>query len=125
MSLSTHVALLITVAVTTVCWVATAFLGPQTDRAKLIAFYEHVRPAGPGWAPIRKLANPAKAYSPDDIPMSLLGWVAGCMTIWSALFTVGNLLYGRTGAAVTMLVVFVVSGSALLFVIRKLWSTQA
>jgi len=123
MALSTHVALLITVAVTTVCWVATAFLGPQTDRATLISFYERVRPAGPGWAPIRRLANPAKAHSPDNIPMALVGWVAGCMTIWSALFTVGNFLYGRTGPAVTMLGVFVVSGVALLIVIRRLWSS--
>jgi SSS family solute:Na+ symporter len=124
MSFSTHVALLITVTVTTVCWVATAFLGPQTDRATLVSFYERVRPSGPGWAPIRKLANPTKAQSPDNIPMALLGWVTGCMTIWSALFTVGNFLYGRTGAALTMLVVFMVSGSVLLFVIRKLWSSQ-
>jgi len=122
---STHGALLVTVAVTTVCWVATAFLGPQTDRATLISFYERVRPAGPGWEPIRKLVDPSKAKSPDNIPMSLLGWVAGCTLIWSALFTVGNILYGRTSAAWTMFLVFVVSGSLLLFVIRTLWSGQS
>ena len=33
---STHAALLATVAITTVCWVATAYLGPQTDPAVLI-----------------------------------------------------------------------------------------
>ena len=32
---STHVALLVTIAVTTVCWVATAYLGPETDRETL------------------------------------------------------------------------------------------
>ena len=31
---STHVALLTTVAITTVCWVATAYLGPETDRER-------------------------------------------------------------------------------------------
>ena len=35
---STHVALLTTIAITTVCWVATAYLGPQTDRDVLIKF---------------------------------------------------------------------------------------
>ena len=46
---STHVALLVTIAVTTVCWVATAYLGPQTDRRVLVEFYKKVRPFGPGW----------------------------------------------------------------------------
>ena len=45
----THYALILTVAVTTISWMLTAFLGPQTDRAKLISFYRKVRPFGPGW----------------------------------------------------------------------------
>src|SRR5689334_20993503 len=45
--ISTHLALVTTVAVTTICWVATAFVGPQTDRRVLIEFYRKVRPAGP------------------------------------------------------------------------------
>ncbi len=36
---STHAALLTTIAVTTVCWLVTAYLGPQTDREVLIRFY--------------------------------------------------------------------------------------
>jgi solute:Na+ symporter, SSS family len=122
--LSTHAALLVTIAVTTVCWVATAYLGPATDRATLVAFYEKVRPAGPGWNAIRPLADPAKAASPDNIPMALLGWVAGCTAIWSSLFTVGNILYIRPGPAVLMFVVFVTSGLVLLKVIRSQWSSR-
>src|SRR3974390_1162650 len=38
-SVSTHVALLITIAVTTVCWVLAAFVCPQTDAQTLISFY--------------------------------------------------------------------------------------
>ena len=121
---STHAALLITIAVTTVCWVATAFLGPETDRKTLVSFYERVRPAGPGWNAIRPLVDPSKSGSPDNIPMALLGWVAGCMAIWSALFTVGNILYMRAGPALMMFVVFVTSGLVLLKVIRTLWSSR-
>jgi solute:Na+ symporter, SSS family len=122
-SFSTHTALLITIAVTTVCWVATAVLGPETDRATLVSFYERVRPAGPGWNAIRRLSDPSKSGSPDNIPLSLLGWVAGCTAIWSALFTVGNVLYGRLGPALVMLAVFVTSGLILLSVIRSLWTS--
>src|SRR6516162_6812325 len=48
-SLPTHYALLLTIGVTTICWLITAFIGPQTDRQTLVAFYRKVRPFGPGW----------------------------------------------------------------------------
>jgi SSS family solute:Na+ symporter len=126
---STHVALMLTVALTTVCWVATAYLGPETDRETLISFYRKVRPFGPGWAGIRREAglppDDAIVTTGENIPMALLGWVAGCMAIWSALFTVGNFLYGRMGYAVGLFIVFLASGSVLLYVINHLWSDKA
>jgi Na+/proline symporter len=127
MALSTHVALLVTIAFTTVCWIATAFFGPETDRATLINFYKRVKPFGPGWRKIREEAGipeeEVKATH-ENIPMALLGWVAGCTVIWSSLFTVGNFLYGRTGYAFALLAVFIVSGLALLYVINRLWSDR-
>ena len=125
---STHVALVITVAVTTVCWLVTAYVGPETDRRTLIEFYRKVRPFGPGWTRIRQeagiSAEEAKATH-ENIPMALLGWFAGCTVIWSALFTVGNYLYGRLGYALALFGVFVVSGLALLYVMNTLWPERA
>ncbi|HSK10023.1 MAG TPA: sodium:solute symporter family protein [Vicinamibacterales bacterium] len=123
---STHVALLLTIAITSTLWIATAFLGPQTDRATLISFYRKVRPFGPGWEVVRREAGllPAEEASGTNIPMALLGWVAGCTVIWSSLFTVGNVLYGRWGYATVLFAVFVVSGLGLLSVIRKLWTAD-
>ncbi len=121
---SNHRGLLITITVTTVCWLATAWLGPATDRAVLIEFYKKVRPAGPGWKPIQAAAGVQGPPASDNIPLALLGWVAGCTAIWSALFTVGNLLYGRPGAATLLGAIFVASGFVLLRVIRTLWSSQ-
>ncbi|HEY7057142.1 MAG TPA: hypothetical protein VH458_11490, partial [Vicinamibacterales bacterium] len=121
---STHAALLTTVAVTTVCWLATAYLGPQTDRDVLVRFCTLVRPFGPGWRDIRRQAGLPldDRASPDNIPMALAGWVAGCAAIWSALFAVGNYLYGEYGRFALCTLVFVVSGVALLQIIRSLWS---
>jgi hypothetical protein len=121
---STHRALVLTVAVTTLCWVLTAYLTPETDRAVLIEFYRKVRPAGPGWEPIRAAAGVSRDESTvaDNIPLAMLGWAAGCMTIWAALFTVGNFLYGRIGYGITLLGIFIVSGLVLLAVIRRLWA---
>jgi len=48
--------------------------------------------------------------------------VAGCTMIWSALFTVGNFLYGRMGTAVFLLATFVLSAAALVYVVQRLWS---
>jgi solute:Na+ symporter, SSS family len=125
---STHHALLATIAVTTVCWVLTAFLGPQTDRKVLIEFYRKVRPFGPGWRSIREEAGISKqeaAATHENIPLALLGWSAGCAAIWSSLFTVGNFLYGRMGLALVLFVVFIASGLILLYVINQLWANNS
>jgi hypothetical protein len=57
--------------------------------------------------------------------MALVGWVAGCVAIWSALFTVGNLLYGRVSTAMVLLVVFVVSGAILIRIVSTLWTESS
>ncbi|HEU4936590.1 MAG TPA: sodium:solute symporter family protein [Vicinamibacterales bacterium] len=121
---STHVALVATVAITTVCWVATAYFGPETDRAVLVNFYRAVHPAGPGWEPIRKLAGdaPRSVADRDNIPLALLGWVAGCTAIWSALFAEGSYLYGRMPQAILLTVVFIASSLVLTFVVKRTWS---
>jgi hypothetical protein len=123
-SLGTTLQLLITVAFTTICWILTAYLGPRTDEATLIAFYRKVHPPGPGWRAIRVLAGASADEAASDaahVPLALAGWFLGCTMIWSALFTVGNFLYGRTGYAVFLLVIFLTSGSALIRVVRRIW----
>src|SRR5262249_28448288 len=116
-ALPTHEALLLTIAVTTICWVLVAFVGPQTDQQTLVNFYKKVRPFGPGWRRIREAAGISEqeaAATHENIPLALLGWSAGCVVIWSSLFTVGNFLYGRYGLAASLFGAFVVSGLILL-----------
>ena len=119
--------LVITVAFTTVCWVIMAFAGPQTDEATLVDFYRRVSPIGPGWRYIRSIAGVSKAEAAeyarrDNIPLAFLGWSAGCAMIWSALFSVGNYLYGRMGLAAALLAVFLVTGTIVIRVVNRLWS---
>src|SRR5579863_4234997 len=56
-TVGTYQQLLITVAFTTVTWLITAFVGPQTDPATLVEFYKKVHPFGPGWQHIRRKAG--------------------------------------------------------------------
>jgi solute:Na+ symporter, SSS family len=127
-STSPAMRLIITIAVTTVCWLLAAYFAPQTDRKTLIEFYRKVRPAGPGWEPIRLEAGISKeeaAQTGESIPLALVGWVAGCAMIWSSLFTVGNFLYGRYSYALGLGAVFVISGLILLKVVNKLWTGKS
>jgi|SoiMethySBSTD1v2_1073268.scaffolds.fasta_scaffold131312_2 solute:Na+ symporter, SSS family len=120
--------LIITIAVTTACWLLAAYFAPQTDRKTLIEFYRKVRPAGHGWEAIRLEAGISKdeaAQTGDSLPLALIGWVAGCAMIWSALFTVGNFLYGRYAYGLALGAVFVISGLILLKVVNKLWTSKS
>lgn len=124
--LSTHEQLLYTIAFTTVCWVVVAFIPRfQTAPETLAAFYRKIRPFGPGWKPIqRTVLRSHEELSPADhtnIPLALAGWVAGCSTIWSLLFAIGNFLYGRMDYAAVLGGLFVLSSLGMVYVINRLW----
>ncbi len=115
------------VGFTTVCWLLAAYVAPQTERSKLIEFYKKVHPAGPGWARIRQASGVTQATAAlhgDHMGMATLGWVSGCMVIWSSLFAIGNFLYGRTQLALVLTGGFVISGLVLIYVIKHLWDQK-
>ena len=107
LELSSHRALIYAVAGTTLVWVTVTFLTPPVDRARLVAFYKKVRPAGPGWRMIREEAG--LPPSPDSLPQAILGWTLGCLAVYGALFTTGNVLYGRTTPAIIFGVITLIS----------------
>ena len=112
-----HVALLVTVGVTTAVWIAVAYVGPATDRETLVRFYRQVRPAGPGWARLRR--ETGVGASSDNLAESLLAWVLGCSFVYAALFGTGSFLYGATVQGMFWSVVFVLSGAWLARIMRK------
>ncbi|HEX8850478.1 MAG TPA: sodium:solute symporter family protein [Gemmatimonadaceae bacterium] len=114
-----HITLIISVAATTIVWIAVAYLAPATDRATLVAFYERVRPPGRGWAAIR--SGSTLPPSPDSLPMMFLGWTLGCAFVYAALFGAGSFLYGRMAQGMVWAVVFVVSGAGLLRLLPRMW----
>jgi Na+/proline symporter len=122
--IGTHKELMLTILITTICWVITAYVGPQTDREALRNFYRKVRPAGPGWTAFRAefdTAGGPPEEAADNVPMALIGWVFGSVMIWAALFTVGNFLYGRMDLAIGLGITFLVSAGVLIAVVRRLW----
>ncbi len=116
-------ALVASVAITTLVWITTALLTEPTEHAQLVAFFRLVRPAGPGWRHVQ--ADAGVGPSLDSLPQALLGWVLGIAFVYAALFGTGSFLYGRTPQALVWLGVFVVSGGGLLWLVPRLWGSSA
>src|SRR2546425_1505258 len=80
--------MLITVAITSGAWLAVTFLTRPEPEGTLVAFYRRTRPSRAGWGPVAALAPDVRA-SADGLA-NLLGWAAGCVLIYGALFGVGD-----------------------------------
>lgn len=118
-AIPSHLSLIVGVAITTVVWIASAYLLPGTDEEKLASFYRLVRPAGPGWARVR--ARTGLPASTDSLPMALLGWVLGCAFVYAALFGAGSFLYGLRTQGLVWVAVLVVSGVGLARLLPRIW----
>jgi uncharacterized membrane protein len=70
------------------------------------------------------VSNDEASATHENIPLALAGWVSGCTVIWSALFAVGNYLYGRMNYALVLTGVFAMGALVLFAVINRLWSTK-
>jgi Na+/proline symporter len=99
---------LVTVACSTLVWIAVTFLTPPEDRKTLLAFYRRVRPGAALWGPIAREAK--DVTPPRDGWRNLLDWAAGCVCIYLALFGVGKLIFGETLLGVVFLVISIASG---------------
>jgi Na+/proline symporter len=82
--------MMITVAITTVVWLATTFLTAPESRETLLAFYRRTHPSVTGWRPVAALA-PEVRPDTGGLP-NLVDWLAGCVLVFGVLFGVGKLL---------------------------------
>jgi solute:Na+ symporter, SSS family len=101
-----------TVALTTLAWIAVTFATKPEPIDTLVAFYERVRPAGPGWAPVAAAA--ALPASRESVIRSLAAWLLGCALIYALLFGIGLLILGPRLAGAGLVASALLSG-ALIF----------
>ena len=120
--MSDATALIASVAATTVVWVSVTLLTRPTDVVTLRRFYDLTRPAGPGWNAVRQGTTLAPSH--DSVPDMLLGWTAGVAFVYAGLFGTGSLIYGRVLAGVVWGIVFVASGTVLVKIIPRLFSSE-
>lgn len=114
-----HIALLLSVVVTTVIWLIVTYLTRPVNRETLVEFYRLVRPAGPGWRSIKQEAG--VDGSPDSLANAVGGWFAGVGFVYSALFGSGAYIFGNTGLGLAWTVIFVMSGYAMIKLLPRLW----
>ena len=112
--------MLITVAVTTMVWLAVTFLTKPEPASTLHTFYERVRPHGRGWEPIARQSRVEPASG--SLGRELVNAVLGCVLIYSALFGVGELLLR---SAVRGGVLIVVSVGTAYVIARRLAEEEA
>jgi solute:Na+ symporter, SSS family len=111
------------VFLTTATWIIVTLLTPAVDEETLRNFYRKIRPGGPGW---KRVVDRAREENIElvkdrdlkwDVPTGIICMILGAISIYSILFTIGNLLYGEFGPALILFAITVVS-SLLLY---KYW----
>ncbi len=95
--------LLITVAVSTVIWVAVTFLTRPEPPAVLDRFYTKVRPGGPGWVTVSTRLGHGREQIPGGA-LAWTNWIAGVVAVYSTLFGIGKLIFGYHATAAIFLV---------------------
>lgn len=113
---------LVNVAVTTIVWVALAYIAPATDTKTLRSFYRHICPGGPGWDKVIREANEEgdqidKYAVPNTIPQGILCMIMGTILVYSLLFSTGFYIYGKPVPATCLLILVAACG----FGMFKLW----
>ncbi|MBP3192904.1 sodium:solute symporter family protein [Natronogracilivirga saccharolytica] len=107
--------LLGTVTLTSLTWIIVTFLTKPVDEETLRKFYTKIKPGGPGW---KHVVERAKADNVEltkeenlrwDVPTGILCMILGTISIYSMLFTIGNLLYGNLLPALFLAITAILS----------------
>jgi solute:Na+ symporter, SSS family len=113
---------LVTVACSTVIWLAATFATAPEREEILIAFYRRVRPGASFWGAIaRKTSDVAVRH---DGACNLLDWICGCLLVYLTLFGVGKLIFGHVLLGTGLLVLALLAGGIIYWdLTRRGWKT--
>jgi len=113
---------ILTVAASTVTWLAATFLTAPESRETLLAFYRRVRPSASLWGPIAREATDVTPV--HDGLYNLLDWAAGCVFVYLTLFGVGKIVFGHTLPGLAFLAVAALAAATIYWDLnRRGWKT--
>lgn len=99
-------------------WLPATFVLPAEPEGKLLDFYRKIRPYALGWK--RIAARSPETQADQDLGLRILCAVLGATTVYSLLPATGYLIFGQYTWALTAFAVTLVSGIALLTIMRML-----
>jgi SSS family solute:Na+ symporter len=102
--------MLATVGTTTIVWLVVTFITSPEPTEKLIAFYNRVRPEGPGWNRIAAQAGHAEAHAQGRLSLQFVNWILGCVMIYGSLFGIGKLIFKEWAMGALLLLVAIIAG---------------
>lgn len=114
------------VFLTSATWIVVTLFTRPVDDETLRSFYTKIKPGGPGWSRVVKQAreqNIPLFKESDlrwDVPTGIICMLLGSVTVYSVLFTIGNLLYAEYLTAAICGITGLVAGFMLLHFWKKL-----
>lgn len=116
--------LVISIAITTVGWIAVTLLTPREDAEKLVAFYNKIQPRGPGWewTKAQPRAIKQRDRSGQTLHISLLCMILACISVYTTMFAIGRFLQANMQFGFVALVVAIASSAACFYYWQKHFS---
>ena len=102
-------------SITTLGWLASAWLLPPEKEEVLASFVAQTGVAGPGW---RRFSSSSHSPSPS-VAQGLLQAFLGCVAVYGALMATGSALYGETTQAWALAGAAVAAAGAVLVLHRR------
>lgn len=112
--------LVIGIAITSIGWVIVTFITPPESQSVLEKFCSKIKAGGPGWKKVEEASETPNEAAGWDVPTGILCMMIGCLTVWSALFGVGYILYGNLVLGVSLIVISAVSTMALMKLVGRI-----
>ena len=114
--------LIIGVTITTISWLVATLITPPSNMETLQNFYKKIQPGGPGWKKViveseSNGINITGKKEKWDVPSGILCMLFGSISVYSILFGIGYLLYGKTTTGIIFMLISVFSVIALM----KFW----
>jgi len=114
-----HIKLLAGVGITTLAWIAVTFLTAPSSQETMLRFFKLIQPSPTGWKPVieKGIASgelDSNEIIPGKLPNQILGMFLGCILVYSALFSIGFIIYGNMMPALLSGFVALISGYLML-----------
>ena len=108
------------VLVTTSIWLIVTYITPSDDTETLVKFYNKTKPGGPGWNIIKNNSGISNEKEDWIVPRGIICMIIGCISIYSALFSTGYLIYGEIDLGLIFLLITIISGYLLFKYSKKI-----